>query len=400
MRRGLLVAVMLLAVVGPALSAEPVAPPQTRALNGAFLEYLPPPPRPGVVCVVDRGVPLTPDTEPLIDARVAADAGGSLGDAADEHGSFVVGVLGAPRNGWGGVGLWPRARVVSVAVSAAATGEDLARAVVRCLLSQPLVVSLSLSDDTGSAALASAVELARDQGVSVVVAAGNTGGDLVAPANLPGVLAVSASDPGTGRLCPFSARSPVALSAPGCGVLVAGADGAVAARSGTSLAAPQASALLAALRAYAPQLDAASAEAILRQTARTVTAGEPPVLDAAAAFRAAGLSALVDISSERVHALGNLSWQVSPRAPRPRVITWRRTGGTIIVRLSASPRGRVVWGGPGPVTRLDRAAIRVGLRARPRRIWLVATGPDLRPSPRYWLTVPALLRTLAPEGVS
>ncbi|MBA2505438.1 MAG: S8 family serine peptidase [Thermoleophilaceae bacterium] len=62
---------------------------------------------------------------------------------------------------------------------------------------------------------------ARDESLSIVAAAGNTGGPVSYPAAIPEVLAVGAVG-GSRAACDFSARgAEVDISAPGCGVSVA-----------------------------------------------------------------------------------------------------------------------------------------------------------------------------------
>jgi subtilisin family serine protease len=141
---------------------------------------------------------------------------------------------------------------------------------------------------------ADAVRYARARGCIVVAASGNSGdNESYTPACLDGVLAVGAVDD-AGEPCPFSTRGAhVALAAPGSRVVTIGLDG-YAVVSGTSFAAPFASAAAALLASRAARraygLDGTDAARILSTTVRPW--GEPRaghgagVLDVWAALQA------------------------------------------------------------------------------------------------------------------
>ena len=143
---------------------------------------------------------------------------GTLDDVGDDsgfkHGTAVASIIAAPRNGWGVVGIWPAARIVSRRVFAQAGQTDLSgyvRAVNECIYDGVTVINVSLTDARGTLVQAQHLEdsLARAErlGISVVAAAGNSGGPVEFPANVPGVLAVAGSDI-NGALCATSAYGP------------------------------------------------------------------------------------------------------------------------------------------------------------------------------------------------
>lgn len=276
-------------------SAEPVeVTAQAKAANAEFLLRATPPSTPAAICLVDTGVNANPDTSGVI-ARLSlygldgADASPSL------HGTQMAMLIGAPSNGFGMVGLWPAARIVSV--QANQPGQDVFAvdgyigAVDRCVTQasqhQTKVILVAAASETpvsadDQAALSEVIGKARNRDLNVVAAAGNFGGRPVGtPANTAGVLSVGAA-------CPTSAAG-AALLAPGCGI-----DGAdptngqpSANQQGTSAAAAIVATALAALRTWRPDLSAATAEHVIRANA------SPSGLDVAAAFRAAGLPDVV-----------------------------------------------------------------------------------------------------------
>ena len=287
-------------------------------MNAAFMEYLPPPPVPATVCVVDTGVDLTPDTAPFVVDRLTVMGDGLLNDAMTPygHGTAVAAVMGAPRNGYGGVGLWPHVRVVSVRAATqfggivAFTWNDYDRALRRCLEVPGVnTVNFSLGGTFGGLDylyFTDRVLLANRAGVSVVASAGNVPGVPTYPAAAEGVVAIAANDVGgDGSLCSFSAAAPQILSSPGCNVEASSTTGEVLLWNGTSFSSPLVSVLLGALRTYRPDLSRHQIENIVVESARLGPDGRSAVVDADAAFRAAGLGAVVDAA-----------WAQTP-GPRP-----------------------------------------------------------------------------------
>ena len=81
---------------------------QAVAAHAEFLTQAPPPPVQGVLCLVDSGVDLNPDTEPILVGRESV-FDGTLDDVTPyHHGTYVAMVAGAAANGWGMVGAWPQ----------------------------------------------------------------------------------------------------------------------------------------------------------------------------------------------------------------------------------------------------------------------------------------------------
>jgi hypothetical protein len=284
-----------------AAAADPVTA-QALDANAAFLAWAPPPAAPTKVCVVDTGVSLDTDVAPAVVGRFSVYPGtvDDVGAGNGPHGTYVAGVIASQDGDGSSVGIWPQAKIVSVRVFTEAGGSSVAafiKALNRCIDQGATVVNLSLSglDRATQPELAQLQNKVNDVqafGINVVAAAGNNGGPVAYPARFPAVFAVGASDR-AGAFCSFSNRGmELDLSTLGCPVDLSYAAGGRAAGSGTSFAAPVVSGVLAALRAYRPDLTVGAAEALLVGNARSGAAG--PRLDAAAAFRAAGLGMLAD----------------------------------------------------------------------------------------------------------
>jgi hypothetical protein len=395
---GTLISVVLFSCTAFCLSASaqvgvPAGTVQQAAANALFLQYAPPPASPGVVCLVDSGVDLNPDTAPILAGSYALSPNTNTGDelaALDPplpgghpagHGTYMAMIAAAPVNGsWGMVGLAPTS-VKIYNLKALAAGQttfsfsEYAVAIDRCQAlssSMPItVVNLSLGSSTQPTGgeletLENYVGAANAHGLSIVAAAGNEGGSVQAPADVPGVLGVGASDANpanVGALCSFSNRGPgIAVLAPGCGSqtelggggngieIAFSDDGEPAWADGTSEAAAIVSTAEASMRAYSPTLSYSQAQGCITST---LTNGGN--LDVAAAFTACGLGQIVSEGMAAYRAANSSPLATQPgssgpsaatlapkrkpaaRLPRITRITFR--GRRLTITVASVPRG-------------------------------------------------------------
>ncbi|MFI5351028.1 MAG: S8 family serine peptidase, partial [Elusimicrobiota bacterium] len=100
------------------------------------------------------------------------------------------------------------------------------------------VASMSLGASSGNQALADMVAAMKKGGVTLVAAAGNSGGAVGFPGGYPEAIAVAAMD-SNDQLASFSSRGPeVAEIAPGVNVFSLSKNGGYETMSGTSMATP------------------------------------------------------------------------------------------------------------------------------------------------------------------
>ncbi|MEW2444195.1 type VII secretion-associated serine protease mycosin [Micromonospora marina] len=234
-----------------------------------------------VVGVLDTGVDAG---HPDMRGRVLA--GGSTRDSGDGrrdpdgHGTHMAGIIAA--NGTGVVGIAPDARILPIRkpAGAAATKDDSATGIRMAVDGGAKVLNLSYGgagpvEETEEAAIRYALE--RD--VVVVAAAGNVrraGPDVVSPAKIPGVIAVTGTVRG-GGFWSGSAQGPEAvIAAPGDEVYNIGPDRGYGWGDGTSDAAAVVSGVAALIRSKFPKL---SAPDVINRMIRTARDAGPPGRD-------------------------------------------------------------------------------------------------------------------------
>jgi hypothetical protein len=346
--------VLLLALTTPvADAASPAVTRQAATANAAFLAYAPAPPTTKALCLVDSGVNATPDLQAGLVSATALDGGSGNDVDPLTHGTIDAAVAGGA--GHGVLGAWPRLKIVSVrATDVPSPGQsptfqynDYVKGIKTCSSeiagAQVAAIDLPLSSKIPptpdqSDAFANAVAQAQAKGISILAAAGNASGDLQLPANQPGVFAVGAGD-ANGAACPFSATTGLTFFAPGCGIDQINTVGETfCCGNGTSQASAFAAGVLVALRSYAPALTPVTAVQFLLSSTRN---GH---LDVTAAFRAAGLGAIVDAGIAAIPQPTPMAPMTAPadagatRIARPSVrrATWRR--GMLVITLKRIPK--------------------------------------------------------------
>ena len=356
-----------------------------------FLAYAPPPPAAAkALCLVDSGVNATPDTTPGLVSATALDGGTGADVDPLWHGTINAAIAGGA--GQGVLGTWPQLKIVSVrATDIPSPGQkpsfqfdDYTKAIKACAEREISGVQIAAIVLPLSSAIpptpdqvqefAEAVALAQGKGISILAAAGNEPGPTQLPGSQPGILAVGAGNRGTVP-CSFSPTTGLTFFAPGCGLDQIDTTGnAFCCGNGSSQASVIAGAVLVALRSYDLALTAPRAVELLLTTTRNN--GQ---LDAAAAFRADGLGAIVDAGDAATpkppvpQPLPGAAPLPPPPAgrcaapvPRPsvRLVTWRR--GVLTIRLKSIPKGARLHAKVTFARRKPMNLVTKGLRLRAR----------------------------------
>ena len=202
------------------------------------------------------------------------------GDATPQddngHGSHVGSIAAASSNdGFGVAGVaWdtPLLAVKVLGSDRGGTWGDVAEGIIYAADNGARIINLSLGGSTPSTTLELAVAYALSQGCLLVAAAGNTGGAILYPARLPGVVAVTATE-SNDLVWSGSSRGPEAdLAAPGVNVLGANATGGWYTQTGTSMAAPHVAGVAALIWGLRPELPRPEPLTIMRATADDIDA--------------------------------------------------------------------------------------------------------------------------------
>lgn len=203
------------------------------------------------VAVLDSGVDFRhPDLQSVIED--VADFTRMNGDGMDRlgHGTHCAGVIAAPQNGVGVVGVAPECRLLCgkvLADNGSGSNRNIAAGIQWAMDRGADVISLSLGGPISDSYLAQAVRMAALAGKLLICAAGNDGvpNSVNYPAKYRETLAVSAIGKNK-QLAPYSSRGPeVDVAAPGSEILSTIPNGRYATMSGTSMATPFAAGVVA-----------------------------------------------------------------------------------------------------------------------------------------------------------
>jgi subtilisin family serine protease len=190
------------------------------------------------------------------------------------HGTHCAGIINAAATEQGVVGCAPAAELHVFKVIPEGRISDLLAALDECIERELDLINISVVSNGFSELVSQKLQEARQKGITCIVAAGNSGGPLLFPASLPGVLTIAA----VGKLrefppdsshvlsvipqllgsddifaASFSGIGPqVAFSAPGVAIVSTVAGGGYAATDGTSTAAAHVTGLAALVLAHHP----------------------------------------------------------------------------------------------------------------------------------------------------
>ena len=194
------------------------------------------------VGVIDTGIDLKhPDLKENIKGGYNAINPSKSPNDDNGHGTHVAGIIAALNNNIGVVGVGPKIDLYAIKVlNASGSGylSDVIEGLQWAVSNGMQVVNMSLGTSQDVQSFHDAILSAYEAGVTIVAAAGNTGGSVIYPAAYPEVIAVSATDEND-QIASFSSRGPeIDLAAPGVSIYSTYKGSTYKTLSGTSMAAP------------------------------------------------------------------------------------------------------------------------------------------------------------------
>lgn len=210
------------------------------------------------IAVIDSGVANHPDLSIKGGASFVSYTDSYTDD--NGHGTHVAGIIGATHNTIGTAGVASGANLFAVKVlNSTGSGylSDILLGIDWAVQNKMDIINLSLGLDQPSTALEASVNNAYQKGIIVVAASGNSGSsanvDTVAyPAKYESVIAVGATDQAN-KIAPFSSTgNAVEVTAPGANILSTYLNNSTSTSSGTSMAAPHVSGILALIKEANP----------------------------------------------------------------------------------------------------------------------------------------------------
>ncbi|HXF63558.1 MAG TPA: S8 family serine peptidase [Caldilineaceae bacterium] len=245
------------------------------------------------------------------------------------HGTHVFGIIAAGVSN--GIGVTGYGRNLSVAplrvLDQSGTGyiSDLVDALEYARAKGFRIANLSLTVSIDSPALKDAVTAARDAGILVVAAAGNTRSTVLWPAAYPETVAVAATT-NTDEHADFSNYgSAIDIAAPGSSILSTYHGNTYRHQSGTSMAGPHVSVLAGLIWSLHPDWDASQVMEAITATAIDVNAASAPGWDS---YLGAGR---IDMYGALFEASGGINLRPVGETP-----TFAVSGAAVTVPLQAS----------------------------------------------------------------
>ena len=194
------------------------------------------------VGVIDTGIDLKhPDLQANIKGGYNAINPRKLPQDDNGHGTHVAGIIAALNNDIGVVGVGPKIDLYAIKVLGAnGSGylSDVIEGLDWAIQKNIQVVNMSLGTSENVLSFQEAIQRAYNAGITIVAAAGNTGGSVLYPAAYPEVIAVSAIDQ-YDQIASWSSRGQeIDFAAPGVSIYSTYKGSSYATLSGTSMAAP------------------------------------------------------------------------------------------------------------------------------------------------------------------
>lgn len=206
------------------------------------------------------------------------------------HGTHVAGIIAGKATEMGIIGVAPKAQIYAVKAfnrKGSANLSDLLTAINWCIENQMNVINMSFGMEKVSESLRHAIQVAHKKGIVMIAASGNQGlnGRIDYPARFPETIAVTSVSMDNG-ISSFSNRGKgVDVAAPGEKIPSAWLNQTKKEMSGTSMAVPHVSGIVALILSINPALNPEQVRFLLLRTSRKIDAEDIGLVNAYQAYK-------------------------------------------------------------------------------------------------------------------
>jgi subtilisin family serine protease len=227
-----------------------------------------------VIGVMDSGISPHPELAGRILPGINIPNGTTVvSDGCSSHGTHVAGIIAATRgNGVGIAGICGNAKLLPVVIVNPCNGLEtwLADGIVWAVDNGADILNMSLQYGVGGDYLRAAVQYAAARGVPMVAATGNSNSAVAFPARWPETVAVAAVTASNVRWSGSNFGPEVDIAAPGDQIYSLNSSGGYTFKSGTSMATPHITGIMALMRQLNPAMTFEQMRAAIDSTARDI----------------------------------------------------------------------------------------------------------------------------------
>lgn len=226
-----------------------------------------------VIGVIDSGISAHPELAGRILPGINIPAGTTVAADGCNHGTHVAGIIAATRgNGVGISGLCGNAKLLPVVIVNPCSGLEswVADGMVWAVDNGADILNMSLQYSVGSDYLRAAVQYVAARGVPMVCATGNSNAAVAFPARWPETVAVASVTAANVRAATSNFGPEVDIAAPGDSIYSLSSTGSYTFKSGTSMATPHITGIMALMRAVNPTMASAQMREAINGTARDI----------------------------------------------------------------------------------------------------------------------------------
>jgi len=234
-----------------------------------------------IIGVIDSGISPHPELAGRILPGINIPNGTTVATDVCNHGTHVAGIIAATRNnGVGIAGVCSDAKLLPVVIVNPCSGLEswVADGMVWAVDNGADILNMSLQYSVGSDYLRAAVQYAAVRGIPMVCATGNANSAVAFPARWPETVAVASVTAANVRAPTSNFGPEVDIAAPGDQIYSLNSSGGYTFKSGTSMAAPHITGIMALMRQVNPTMTYAQMRDAIDETARDIGAAGYDVL--------------------------------------------------------------------------------------------------------------------------